>query len=77
MKSRFRVGNIIQFVNGHHWEGCIGIVEEIKEFDDDCRLLIAVQVPHEYTAYIYALESKNQLELCGNALIIPGLEEDE
>lgn len=77
MKSKFKTGDAVQFVEHHHWRGCLGIVEKVVEYDDDCKLLIAVPVPDDYMAYIYVMESNDDVESVGEAVLIPEGEDGE
>jgi len=62
---------IVQFTENHKWCGCLGIVTEVKDCGDDRRFMIGVPMPERGTAYIYSMESENEFEWCGTAVLIP------
>ena len=74
-------GDVVQFVENHKWCGCLGIVEEVKLCGDDVRYMIGVPVPSNdwniSTAYIFAMESKNEFEYVGKAVLTPKEESED
>lgn len=55
----FEIDDIVCFRENHKWIGCLGFVDEIKPITTDTgeksyRLRIAVPVPQEGIAYIFA-----------------------
>lgn len=54
------VNDVVQFAENHKWVGCLGIVEEVKKYDDDVRYMIGVPMPRNEegtgTAYIFSSE---------------------
>lgn len=63
---------VVQFNENHKWCGCLGIIEEVKEYPNDTRYMVGVPVPEQGTAYIFVMESSNALEAIGEAILIPG-----
>ena len=67
------VGSVVQFNGNHKWARCLGIVDEVKQYEKDCRYLIDVPVVPEdsispsdtYSAYIYVMESDNAITEVG------------
>ena len=70
------VGDLVQFTENHKWCGCIGIVEELKDCNGDTRYLIGVPIPQGGTAYIFSMQSEDDIEYCGRALLMPAKEKD-
>lgn len=72
-----RIGHIVQFLESHKWRGCFGFVGDVKNIDDDVRVLIGVPVPPKEEsdmtniAYIYSVLSDGDFEVVGNALLMP------
>lgn len=67
---KYSVNEVVQFTEDHKWCGCLGIVDEVKELDNDVRYMIGVPIPEQGTAYIFSMESKNEFEIVGNAVMI-------
>lgn len=66
-----RKGDVVQFTESHKWCGCLGIVKEKKKIDDfDHRFMVGVPVPQQGTAYIFAVESRNEVERIGKAKLV-------
>lgn len=65
------VGDVVQFIEGHKWIGCLGIIYEIK----NDRYMVGVPVPQQGTAYIFAKE--NEIERIGEAKLILKDKEEE
>lgn len=64
--------DVVQFNENHKWCGCVGIVTEAKVVgNNDVRYMIGVPVPQKGTAYIYSMDSKNEIEYVGPAILIP------
>lgn len=66
----FKKNQLVQFNEKHKWCGCIGIINEIKECDDDIRYLIGIPIPEKGTAFIFSMESKKEFELVGIAAFV-------
>lgn len=71
------IGSVVQFTEEHKWRGCLGIITEIKEISSpetivkDKRYMVAVKIPMEGTAFIYVMESENDIEYIGEAKLVP------
>ena len=68
---------VVQFTENHKWCGCLGIIEEIKQCEDDVRYLIGVPVPQQGIAYIFSMESKDEFEPIGMAVMTSTSGNDE
>lgn len=66
----YKRGNLVQFTESHKWCGCIGIITEVKKYDDDIRYMVGVPIPEQGTAYIFSMESKKEFEYVGKSLFI-------
>ena len=66
----FDVGDVVQFTEDHKWCGSLGIVDEVKRIDDDVRYMIGVPVPQQGAAYIFVMESSNDIEYVGKAVMV-------
>lgn len=71
------INDVIQFNENHKWRGCLGIITEKKEIQDDIRYMIAVPMPQQGTAFIYVLQSEFAMECIGRAVLTPRSEENE
>lgn len=60
--------DVVQFIEGHKWHGCLGIVEEDKGYEHPRRYLIGVPVPQEGVAYIF--DSGENVERIGKAVLV-------
>lgn len=66
------VGDVVQFIEGHKWVGCLGIIYEIKKD----RYMVGVPVPQQGTAYIFTNEK--EIERIGEAsLVLKDKDEEE
>lgn len=74
-----KVDDVVQFLEHHKWVGCLGIVEEVKECDDDVRYMIGVPIPSNAegtsAAYVFSMESKNEFDMIGKAALVPRRDE--
>lgn len=77
MKPEFYVGDVVQFTEEHKWCGCLGIVNEVKQFDDDARLMIGVPIPEQGTAYIFSMVSDGHVEYIGDAIMVMAYQEED
>ena len=62
-------GTVVQFNENHKWCGCLGIVNEIKQCDNDTRYMVGIPIPQQGTAFIFVMESENAIELIGKAIL--------
>lgn len=78
-------GDIVQFNEKHKWCGCLGFIREVKTIhrqdengvvELDTKYLIGVPTPQGGTAYIYSMQSEEDIELVGHAVLMPK-EDDE
>ena len=67
---------VVQFNENHKWVGCIGIITEVKEFDNDVRYMVGVPIPEKGTAYIFVMESDHALEIIGMAALVEAGEQE-
>lgn len=68
------VGDVVQFIEGHKWVGCLGIIYEIKKD----RYMVGVPVPQQGTAYIFTNEKEIEIERIGEAsLVLKDKDEEE
>lgn len=73
----YKINDVVQFTEGHKWCGCFGIIEETKEYSDgDVRYMVGVPVPQRGTAYIFSMESNNDFEYVGRAILAPRSEDE-
>lgn len=63
--------DVVQFIEGHKWCGCLGIIEEVKELKNDIRYMVGVPIPLQGIAYIFVLKSENAIERIGQAILVP------
>ena len=75
--SNYKRNDVVQFIENHKWMGCLGIINEVKEFDDDVRYIIGIPMPERGTAYIFSKESDAEFEWVGTAVLGYADEEDE
>lgn len=67
----FQENNVVQFNEKHKWCGCIGIINEVKQCNnEDIRYLIGVLIPEQGTAFIFSMGSEDEFELIGNAIFV-------
>ena len=69
--SYFTKGDVVQFNENHKWCGCLGIIEEVKYYDNDVRFMIGCLIPEKGTAYIFSMESNDEFEYIGKSLFMP------
>ena len=75
--SKFNKNDVVQFNENHEWVGCFGFIDEIEIVGDDIRYMVGVPIPGKSTAYIFSMESIDELEYVGKAVLIPGESETE
>nr|DAT03534.1 MAG TPA: hypothetical protein [Caudoviricetes sp.] len=67
---KLKLNDVVQFNENHKWCGALGIVNEVKELDNDTRYVIGVPIPSQNgvsTAYIFVMASEMALERIGVA----------
>lgn len=69
------ISDVVQFNENHKWCGSLGIVREVKIYENETRYMVGVPVPQQGTAFIFVLESENAIEKIGKALLV--LKDDE
>ena len=60
--------DVVQFVENHKWQGCLGIVTEDKGYEHPRRYMIGIPVPQQGTAYIF--DDGSNIERIGSAVLI-------
>lgn len=68
--TKLKLNDVVQFNENHKWCGALGIVNEVKELDNDTRYVIGVPIPGAKsvgTAYIFVMASEMALERIGVA----------
>ena len=65
-----KVNDVVQFTENHKWCGCLGIITEIKQLKNDIKYMIGVPIPQQGTAYIFSMESAQEFEYIGNAVMV-------
>ena len=68
-------GDVIQFNENHKWCGTLGIIREVKVLKDDIRYMVGVAIPKQGTAFIFVMDSDDEIEFIGKANLV--LKEDE
>ena len=69
-------GDVVQFNEKHKWCGCLGIVTETKNCNNDIRYMVGVPMPEQGTAYIFSMGSANELEYIGRAVLAEANEDE-
>ena len=70
--ERYKINDVVQFTENHKCCGCLGIITEVKDCNNDTRYMIGVPVPQSGTAYIFSMESENEFEFIGRAIMVVG-----
>lgn len=69
--TKLKLNDVVQFNENHKWCGALGIVNEVKELENDTKYLIGVPIPEAAsvsTAYIFfVMASEMALERIGAA----------
>lgn len=73
---KFGVGDCVQFNEKHKWVGSLGFIRRIKQCGDDVRYMVGVPIPGKGVAYIFTMESANEIEFVGQCILIP-FDDDE
>lgn len=74
------VGSIVQFNDKHKWQGCLGVVEEVKDYAENptrIRYMVGVPCPQQGVAYIFVWNYENAIEYIGNSIYMPNNEKSE
>jgi hypothetical protein len=69
-ESTLKLNDVVQFNENHKWCGALGIVNEVKELENDTKYLIGVPIPEAAsvsTVYIFVMASEMALERIGIA----------
>ena len=67
--SEFKKNDVVQFTEDHKWMSCLGIISEVNYCDGDYKYLIGVPIPLKGIAYIISMESDNEFEYVGRAVL--------
>ncbi len=71
-----RKNDVVQFTDKHKWCGCLGIVSQVKEYDEgNARYMVGVPMPQQGTAYIFTMKDSGEIERIGEAHFV--VKEDE
>ena len=66
MKAKYKRGEVVQFNEGDKWCGALGFISEVKEYTDDVRYMVGVNIPSNDgtggIAYRFSMESKKEFE---------------
>lgn len=74
----FKFGDAVQFNEKHKWCGCFGFVNEVKVCGEDVRYMVGVPMPEQGTAYIFTMDSAQEIEpVYGKSIFLPQREEDD
>lgn len=68
--TKLKLNDVVQFNENHKWCGALGIVNEVKELENDTKYLIGVPIPEAVgvsTAYIFVMAREMALERIGVA----------
>ena len=72
-----KVGDVVQFNENHEWQGCLGIIREVKDCKENgIRYMVGVPIPQQGTAFIYAMDNEEEIEYVGKAVLVLKDEED-
>ena len=72
-----KVGDVVQFNENHKWQGCLGIIREVKDCKENgIRYMVGVPVPMKGTAFIFVMDNENSIEYIGKAVLVLKDEED-
>ena len=66
---KFKKNDVVQFTEDHKWVASLGIVSEVKDCDGDYRYMIGVPIPQRGTAFIFSMESDEEFEYIGRAVL--------
>lgn len=68
-------GDVVQFNENSDWCGALGIIREVKVLKDDIRYMVGVPIPQQGTAFIFVMDSDDEVEFIGKANLV--LKENE
>ena len=68
--NKYTKNSVVQFNESHNWCGSLGIIDSVKDLGDDVRYMIGVPIPDGGTAYIFSMESKNEFDYIGEAVMV-------
>ena len=71
-----KINDVVQFNENHKWCGCLGIIREIKQCDNDIRFMVEVPMPQQGTAFIFVMASEFAIEKIGQARLVLGDSDD-
>lgn len=74
---KFGIGDCVQFNAKHKWFGSFGFISKIKECGNDVRYMVGVPIPMKGTAYIFTMESANEVEYVGDSVYMTVSEDEE
>lgn len=70
VNGRFVKGEVVQFNENHKWCGSLGIIDEVRpNGNGDFKYMIGVPIPEKGTAFMQSLESANEIEFVGRAIL--------
>lgn len=73
----YHKNDVVQFTENHKWCGCLGIIGEVKDCGDDIRYMVGVPIPEQGTAFIMSMDSENEFEYIGKAVMVAIVKEEE
>ena len=71
------VGDVVQFNENHKWCGSLGIITEIKRYDNSIRFMVGVPIPEQGTAYIFVKNTEFAIEKIGEARLVASGEKED
>lgn len=76
-----KVHDVVQFTENHKWCGCFGMISNINRCGDDTRYMVGVPMPRNdgktSTAYIFCMESENEIEYIGRPVMVLSDRDDD
>lgn len=70
-------GDVVQFNENSDWCGALGIIREVKVLKDDIRYMVGVPIPQQGTAFIFVMDSDDEIEFIGKANLVLKEEDEE
>lgn len=70
-------GDVVQFNENSDWCGVLGIIREVKVLKDDIRYMVGVPIPQQGTAFIFVMDSDDEVEFIGKANLVLKEEDEE
>lgn len=72
-----KVGDAVQFNENHEWQGCLGIIREVKDCKENgIRYMVGVPIPQQGIAFIFVMDNEEALEYIGKAVLVLKDEEE-